>query len=70
MSDHCGNCAYDPKKRLGEDACPFTAGYWSFVHRHRDLLARNRRTQRSVSMLERLKDLDAVLEQERTRRTF
>ena len=22
MSDHCGDCAYDPKKRLGDDACP------------------------------------------------
>jgi len=26
MSDHCGGCAFDPRKRLGEDACPFTAG--------------------------------------------
>jgi deoxyribodipyrimidine photolyase-related protein len=70
MSDHCGNCAYDPKKRLGDDACPFTAGYWQFVHRHKDRLARNNRTQRSVASMERLKDLDAVLEQESSRRTF
>ena len=70
MSDHCGDCAYDPKKRLGDDACPFTAGYWSFVHRHRDLLAKNNRTQRSVASMDRLKDLDAVLEQESARRTF
>ena len=48
MSDHCGDCAYDPKKRLGDDACPFTAGYWNFVHRHRELLAKNNRTQRAV----------------------
>ena len=40
MSDHCGDCAYDPKKRLGDDACPFTAGYWNFVHRNRDMLAK------------------------------
>ena len=70
MSDHCGDCAYDPKKRLGDDACPFTAGYWSFVHRHRDLLAKNNRTQRAVASMERLKDLDAVLEQEAARRSF
>ncbi len=38
MSDYCGGCAYDPRKRLGEDACPFTAGYWAWVHRNRDLL--------------------------------
>ncbi len=70
MSDHCGNCAYDPKKRLGDDACPFTAGYWSFVHRNRDLLAKNNRTQRSVSTMDRLSDLDAVLEQEAHRQRF
>ena len=70
MSDHCGDCAYDPKKRVGDDACPFTAGYWAFVHRHRDLLAKNNRTQRSVASMDRLNDLDAVLEQESARRTF
>jgi len=70
MSDHCGDCAYDPKKRLGDDACPFTAGYWQFVHRNRDLLAKNNRTQRSVSSMDRLKDLDAVLEQEADRQQF
>lgn len=70
MSDHCGDCAYDPKKRLGDDACPFTAGYWGFVDRHRDRLARNNRTRRAVSSMERLKDLSAVLEQEASRRRF
>jgi deoxyribodipyrimidine photolyase-related protein len=70
MSDHCGDCAFDPKKRLGDDACPFTAGYWAFVHRHRDRLARNNRTQRAVSSMERLADLEAVLEQEASRRKY
>ena len=27
MSDYCSSCAYDPRKRVGQDACPFTAGY-------------------------------------------
>ncbi|MFG1935340.1 cryptochrome/photolyase family protein [Mycobacterium sp. NPDC048908] len=70
MSDHCAECAFDPKKRLGEDACPFTAGYWAFVNRHRDRLSKNNRTQRAVSSMERLSDLDAVLEQEANRRRF
>ena len=70
MSDHCGDCAYDPKKRLGDDACPFTAGYWNFVHGNRDLLAKNHRTQRVVANMDRLKDLDAVLEQESGRQDF
>ncbi|TFV57332.1 cryptochrome/photolyase family protein [Mycobacterium sp. PS03-16] len=70
MSDHCGSCAYDPKKRLGEDACPFTAGYWAFVHRHRALLEGNVRTRRAVQNMGRLSDLDDVLAQEKARRTF
>lgn len=70
MTDYCKGCAYDPKKRLGEDACPFTAGYWAFTHRHRDLLASNMRTRRAVSSMDRLKDLDDVLEQEKKRTSF
>lgn len=48
LSDHCKGCAFDPKKRLGDDARPFTAGYWAWTHRHRDLLAANHRTARAV----------------------
>ncbi len=70
MSDHCRSCRFDPKKRLGEDACPFTAGYWQFVDRHSDLLAANMRTARAVSSMRRLSDLDAVLDQERNRTQF
>jgi deoxyribodipyrimidine photolyase-related protein len=70
MSDHCGDCAFDPKKRLGDDACPFTAGYWNFVHRNREMLAKNNRTQRVVANMDRLKDLEAVLEQEANRQEF
>ena len=67
MSDHCGDCVFDPKVRVGEKACPFTAGYWQFVHRHQDLLRANQRTARAVATMDRLKDLDAVLEQEKDR---
>lgn len=70
MSNHCRSCRFDPKKRLGDDACPFTAGYWQFVDRHQDLLAANMRTARSVASMRRLADLDAVLEQERHRDRF
>ena len=70
MSDHCADCAFDPKKRVGEDACPFTAGYWAFTHRHRDRLAKNMRTRRAVSSMDRLTDLPAVLEQESARDRF
>ncbi len=43
MSDYCRPCAYDPKKRTGEGACPFNSLYWDFLHRHRAVLAANPR---------------------------
>ncbi|WP_380168167.1 cryptochrome/photolyase family protein [Jannaschia sp. R86511] len=67
MSDHCKGCVYDPKVRVGEKACPFTAGYWAFVDRHRDRMGRNPRTSRAVSGLDRLTDRDALLAQEAER---
>ncbi len=70
MSDHCGDCAFDPRTRLGDDACPFTAGYWAWTHRHQELLRANNRTARAVASMERLTDLDAVLEQESARELF
>ncbi|QMU79851.1 cryptochrome/photolyase family protein [Streptacidiphilus sp. PB12-B1b] len=61
MSDLCGPCAYRPTDRTGEHACPYTAGYWAFLHRHRDRLAANHRTARAVQGLSRLKDLPQLL---------
>ena len=43
MSDYCGKCKYDPKKTVGENACPFTALYWTFLDRHREELGHNPR---------------------------
>ena len=67
MSDHCRGCRYDPRTRVGTRACPFTAGYWQFVNRHRDRLRGNPRTARAVATLDRLTDLDALLAQEAER---
>ena len=67
MSDYCGPCAYDPKVRVGPTACPFTAGYWAFLHRNRERLAGNQRMSQALSGLNRLSDLDALLEQEANR---
>ncbi|KOG36147.1 MULTISPECIES: cryptochrome/photolyase family protein [Streptomyces] len=67
MSDLCGPCPYHPDRRAGEDACPFTAGYWASLHRHRERLGRNARTSRPVRGLERLRDLPALLERKRAR---
>jgi deoxyribodipyrimidine photolyase-related protein len=67
MSDYCRGCRYDPKKRVGEDACPFTAGYWAFLDRVRPQLAGNQRMAQALRGLDRLADLDALVVQERER---
>ncbi|GAB2481237.1 cryptochrome/photolyase family protein [Jatrophihabitans fulvus] len=67
MSDYCGGCRYDPKVRVGENACPFTAGYWAFLERNRQRLQGNQRIARALNGLDRLKDLDELVVQERER---
>ncbi|GAA3947071.1 cryptochrome/photolyase family protein [Actinoplanes auranticolor] len=67
MSDYCGGCRYDPKVRVGDDACPYTAGYWAFLARNEQRLAGNHRMRRPVQGLHRLTDLDALVEQEQDR---
>ncbi len=60
MTDHCGSCRFNPKARVGEDACPFTAGYWWFLDRNRERLSGNARMRRAVQGLDRLSDLDGA----------
>ncbi|MGY1728194.1 hypothetical protein ACI79J_14585 [Geodermatophilus sp. SYSU D01062] len=69
MSDSCGGCPYDPRRRLGGDACPYTAGSWAFLERNRERPAGNRRMRRPLQGLDRLRDLPAVVEQEAARGT-
>ena len=57
MTQHCKGCVYDPKKRVGEDACPFTTLYWDFLDRHKDEFAKNFRMSKQVNGLARLTDL-------------
>lgn len=61
MTDLCGSCRYDPKQRRGEKACPFTAGYWLFLNRHRERFAQNFRMGQMVRGLDRLSDLDELV---------
>jgi deoxyribodipyrimidine photolyase-related protein len=62
MSDHCGRCRYNPRRRTGDDACPFTTLYWDFLARHAERFAGNPRMARQVSAMRRLPDLPAVRE--------
>jgi len=67
MSDYCGSCRFDPKKRLGDDACPFTAGYWAFLDHNESRLSGNARMSQSLAGLRQLSDREAVVDQERRR---
>jgi len=62
MSDYCKGCAYDRKRRVGDDACPFTTLYWDFLYRNREVLVRNARVAQQVRAAERLADIAAVQE--------
>jgi deoxyribodipyrimidine photolyase-related protein len=61
MSDYCGSCRYDPKKKHGEAACPFNSLYWDFYARHREKLASNPR----IGMMYRTWDRMAAAERKR-----
>jgi deoxyribodipyrimidine photolyase-related protein len=60
MSNHCKGCMYDRKKRVGEDACPFTVLYWDFFLRHQDRFVKNPRVARQVRAAQQLADKDEL----------
>ncbi|HJV14712.1 MAG TPA: cryptochrome/photolyase family protein [Propionibacteriaceae bacterium] len=67
MSDFCGECAYRPDRRVGDDACPYTAGYWWFLSRNQATLAENHRMRQPLQGLNRLSDLAELTAQEAAR---
>ena len=54
MRGGCALCRYDPAKRTGDGACPFTTLYWDFLLRHEQLLAKNARMALQVKNATRL----------------
>jgi deoxyribodipyrimidine photolyase-related protein len=53
MSNFCEHCRYDPKKSAGEDSCPFTALYWTFLERNEAVLGNNFRMKMPYTTLRR-----------------
>ena len=62
MSTYCKACAYNPKLRVGETACPFTTLYWDFLDRHRENFSKNHRTSQQLFGINRLSDLPQLKE--------
>ena len=58
MSNYCSGCRFDPAKRTGENACPFTTLYWDFLLRHEEVLKQNQRMSMQVRNLDRLKPVE------------
>lgn len=56
MSDYCGQCLYDVKKKVGEGACPFNTLYWDFLDRNGEKLSGNRRLAQPYATWRRMSD--------------
>lgn len=54
MSNYCQSCAYNPKVRTGDDACPFNYLYWNFLLRFETQLRANPRMGPNVLGLKHL----------------
>lgn len=67
MTDFCRGCDYRPEIRVGDRACPVTAGYWSFISRHADRWSHHPRMAQPARGLTRLADLRELLAQEDAR---
>lgn len=60
MTEYCKGCAYNPKERTGETACPLTTLYWDFIDRNSENFRNNHRMFRSIQGLQRLEDRPAL----------
>ena len=54
QSNYCSSCKYDPTKRIGEQACPYTTLYWNFIERHEATLSSNPRTALMTKNLQKI----------------
>ena len=70
MTNYCTSCPFTPTIRVGEKACPMSAGYWNFLHNNREALRGNFRLAKPIGGLSRLSDLEQVLEQESARSEY
>lgn len=60
MGDYCQGCRYDPKQRIGENACPFNFLYWNFLITHEVVLRANPRLGPNVLGLAKVSAQDRI----------
>jgi deoxyribodipyrimidine photolyase-related protein len=63
MSNYCGQCAYDPKKKTGHGACPFNSLYWNFYEVNRSKLEKNPRIGMAYRTLDKIPNKQELLAQ-------
>ena len=51
MSNYCSSCSYNPKERIGTNACPMNALYWNFIETHLERFKGNMRMAMPVRTL-------------------
>ena len=67
MSDYCAECPYDPKKAVGDDACPMNTLYWDFLDRNKRALSRNPRMTLSYRNFDQKRAADVKAIRKRAR---
>ena len=67
MTDYCCGCRFNRTIRVGDDACPFTAGYWWYRSPNRLRLQGSSRIIGALGGLDRLRDLDELVAREERR---
>ncbi|MEJ2585883.1 MAG: cryptochrome/photolyase family protein, partial [Robiginitalea sp.] len=53
MGNYCKGCAYNPREKTGDQACPFNALYWNFLDAKRHLLSDNPRMGMMYTLLDK-----------------
>ena len=63
MSNYYSDCAYDVRKKTGENACPFNSLYWNFLFEKQEFFRENQRMNMMMSLLDKKdsKDLEALV---------
>jgi deoxyribodipyrimidine photolyase-related protein len=54
MSNYCTTCRYEPERRTGDRACPFTTFYWDFLIRMQQRFRHNRRMAMMLQHVDRI----------------